>query len=60
MGDRSGNVVHLQKPPFKISRVPADTLQDRVSFPASLSLLAGEHFLFWAGISGSCGPISDQ
>lgn len=30
------------------------------SFPASLSLPAVEHLLIWAGISGSCGPISDQ
>lgn len=30
------------------------------SFPASLSLLAAEHPLFWAGISGSCSPLSDQ
>lgn len=36
------------------------TFSAAFSFPASLSLLAVEHPLFWAGISGSCGPISDQ
>lgn len=30
------------------------------SFPVSLSLVAVAHPLIWAGISGSCGPVSDQ